>query len=627
MAVEPQFHFYINGKGFRLSGVPSSLQSFRQPIELTAAGAGSFDDGTPFSKAVQDVFNGGVGLLDFGQGVRTSSLETRIQHFLLLPPKRKYSSALQHPAPSPLALSTASFTTYNGHIWMLAGRHLYEALYVGNDPVWQFRHTFALSVTGVASILAFDYFIHVFDSQGTTQWFQPETNTSGAWGANPGQVQAALVWNGILYVARGNELWYTNGSGAAFGVTPGATPIPAAWTFVGTITVGTHNNPITGLAGFVSSPLGQQQLLISTSSQIYALLPGDITVWFANHETDDPLNGTQMLAFAGDVWMRSDSTLYRILRGGGIVPSGTDRGYGQADCVQGEHVLTAKSSKFFFSVTRPTVKNQCECGCFDEPVEVIWVYDNSAWHYIASVKAGEDSIVGLHYHDGILFAALASDKVLYVALPRFSDNPLKAPDYEYESSGCATTGVFFGDSKTIRKRLSDAYAVVACQPPGTGVTVEYRTTTNYNVECDEACEWLPIQKDACVDQTFFGIQFRISLTTTDKLKTPSVDAVVLRFLSVNPLQRSLVYTFDLLACGHLDVQGLVITGETQAELDCYILGLVGSGVVVNFQDIDGQEFKAVIAGASRRLYNISCDKYDVSWTLSILQVCGVAECT
>lgn len=601
---------WINDKPYMLEGNAEGLATSANPAAVGVGGGGEFKDYTQWSTLALSSWALGVGYKDVALGgFLYSEAETRFTGKIKLPPKL-----------TTFLLGTGTncasyFAEDCGMLYLGYG----NKVYVGNGTNWTLILTLAHCVTGLA---VFDEYLHI--GQGLDNpyvWYSLLAHTSGP---GPHCASGFYNWGGFLYSWCCNIIRYTNGGHSDCSVVtpPPDTPFdplePAPgwqWTEV-IVGVCDTCECINGLAGIYLGALGQSRLYVSTPSQLYAILPGDVVMSLAAWPGSELNNGRGMVAYNGSVYAPVGDGLFRIAGDGSIIQIGINGNEGLPCDVRGKHSHVVGANTSILSVVNGTSNT-------------VWSW-SEGWHHIARIEA---TILGGYYSAFYekLFFALDDGRVASLNLV-----DQKSANNRYAEYGLIDLGIVYGG---LRLAMKDFHDVIIA---GEGISPTTPVKVYYTVEDQEGCqEPYRIYLGAATTNTSYlawpctgidrpqgkFIRLWLELYTTDELNTPTVSNVALRFLPHVVDQARWHYAIVLGKDCMLDACGVEIEGYTQVAWDCLIRAAIVGVQPVKFRDFDGAEYYVKVMDWARRIYNreVVGDedtlKFDLSWSLTLVQAC------
>jgi hypothetical protein len=528
---------------------------------------------------------------------------------------------------------SCQFAQYEDKLLMMIGGSLYE----WDECEKSFKHLEDYDVCAT-SMVYFDGYLHVAGRTGRYLWINPSTLEEGYAKIppdGPDNVTIFRVFGGLLYAVRGNEIWYTNGSGWQPGdehyPPPPGSNGTGVWEWQGPITAGSHGEPITGLAGLLYQSLGQRYLYVSTASRLFVILPGDLPVELTPWPIVDRHNGENMTQFYNRIYSPVGDGLVNIQSNGDINEVGLDNGLGLPCEVTGRHQSVATAPNWPIAYVDP--KNGGR--------PTLWAHKASSWHFIAALEPGwhacNSFFSSIHSR---LFACMCKGsqaRIAHAYVGNTISDTRSDPNYRYQKTGHIDVGWYEGALFEVDKLWYSFFVDALCLNDKTGIRVYY--TTDRGQEGCESCE------DADVEWTLLGevtqdcpevflpcnteaaskaIRFRVELYTEDDRVTPIIKSMGIRYAPKLNTRLRWAITVRLPWECMTDMTGVELEDYDQAEWDCRLKQIVSAPEAQEFIDIDLSKYSVIVAGYSRRVHNISCSparRFDIDWSLSLIQVC------
>ena len=600
---------WINDKPFMLEGNNEGLATSANPAAVGVGGGGEFKDYTQWSQLALSSWALGSGFKDMSQGgFLYSEADTRFQGKIKLPPALDYAD-LGDPSDC-----QSYFAEDCGTIYMSYGNKVYRY----DAPEWELILTLDNCVTGLA---VFDEHLHIGQGQDAPyRWFNLIDDSDGA---GPHCADGFYAWGGFLYSWCCNVIRYTNGghSDCDTLTPPPSTPYdplnPAPgwqWTEV-TVGVCDTCECINGLAGVYLGSLGQSRLYVSTPSQLYAILPGDVVMSLIPWPGAALDNGRNMKAFNGSVYAPVGDGLCRIAGDGSIIQSGINQGEGLPCDVAGRHKDVIVTATNVLSLV-------------DGEDNTLWAW-SEGWHHVTRTQGKANGAYYSAFYERI-FIPLTDGRIVSLA---YVDH--KSPKNRYSPSGFVDLGYLYGGLRTAQKDFHDVLI------DGEGITPETPVKVYYSVEDQDGCEdpqryflGMATSNTMALPWPCSGpgrpqgkqIRLWLELNTTDPTKTPIVRNVVARFLPHVVDQARWHYTMELNKDCMIDACGTEIEDYDQREWDCAIRAAIVGVQPVKFRDFDGAEYHVKVMDWARRIHSrevVEDDqlKFNISWSLTLVQAC------
>lgn len=234
----------------------------------------------------------------------------------------------------------------------------YMHYYYPYDPDYLASHSFdVLTYTGPVG--AYDMQVWgdtIYIAHGTELWKLDSDEDEAEVGTDLA-ARVLAAWNGYLYRASGNQLWYTaDGS-----------------TWTGPLEVGPSGTVVTGMAG-----LGEY-LYIATEDGLYYLAPGDFVIGVAPWPTLASANGARMVNHNGALYVPMKNRIWQFTESGSFIDVWIDQGANFPVEYLGEiHSLATTHLGLVASVNPST----------DDGRPTIWVLQPEGWHCLAVLPPG-----------------------------------------------------------------------------------------------------------------------------------------------------------------------------------------------------------------------------------------------
>ena len=403
------------------------------------------------------------------------------------------------------------------------------------------------------------------------------------------------AWNGYLYRAAGNQLWYTGD----------------ALTWVGPFEVGPPGVNVTGMAGM------GDYLYLTTEDGLYYLAPGDFVVGIAPFPTADSANGARMINHDGSLYIPMRNRIWQF------TPSGTFADVwisqqtdfppdvlGEIHSLASTHlglVATVQSADF---ATSPTV----------------WVMQSEGWHCLAILPPGMGA--GRIVNDPInrrLWFASWQGLIFSVPFEPLAVIPVRNPLQQWAPYGWMETDWYSGGLLDVQKDWESVTVFGANLSDDTSVSVYYQDS--------EGSAWA-LLGEAKADGTELRwlqdvyrptsnkIKLGLLLRTRDVYSTPEVRAVRVKY-SPMLLDR---WRWQLQLAMHEDQQMLdgTLNAYSVAQQMTHLDSLVKRIEPVIFRDMLGDLYEVKVLGASKQVmkYEVLADDVAIQWNyvLSLEQI-------
>lgn len=599
--------YILDGLEIRASEQAMSLASGANPFAPRVSGGMTFRDFTIWNVWEQSNWQaGGMKPIHVENGFLYSSAETRYPNRITLQPLPTYVQVVS----GEFGVNDyASFTEYVGDTWMGFGNVLYKWSTVSRQ--WEEQVSFP---NPIKSIIEFAGIIFVA--------FGDAANVIGVDAVTLEQVVTdvratiLVLFNGLLYAAQGNLLQYTNYES------------PVVWD---TINVGGPSETITGLAGMMNDVISSQIMYVSTQHKLYAVLAGDIVSDVSPWPGVSVMNGRSMLNHMGDIYAPSGEGMVRITKNGDLIPMGIDLGTGLPVEREGSIISIQSTLSFMHILVANATTNE-------NLASSVWSWSGEGWHQIIQCESGKRA-VGMFYSRALnrMFIMQNDGSSLNVFLPDESSVSRKGTNQRYRSSGLVDTCVYYGDLRNVEKMWGEV-EVQGAFPAGTSVEVWYSTDETNPISkptwsiSDVNWSYLAAinsNRQVSMLPNIHGvaIRLRLVLRTESSLVTPTIEAVIVRYIPRIVRQWQWQLTISLPTDCLFYRDGSAVEGYSQELWDTRLREICTSLVPVEFVDIDGRTFQVVVTSFSRKIGNVgmeSCENLigDISWNLNILQVTG-----
>jgi hypothetical protein len=179
----------------------------------------------------------------------------------------------------------------------------------------------------------------------------PDTTGTGSF-----EVTVWALWNGFLWAAYGNNVYYTGDYDLS----------SATWT--GPIQVSPPGNPITGMAG-----LGDY-LYVSTEDDLAYVGFGDFVFTVTTWGSPSADNGRKMIQYQGQLFIPVQESLLRY-DGSNMLPIGIDLGEGLPPQLQGNVSALASTNNWLLMAVDPR-DGTTQGG-------TVWAWTTQGWHNLA----------------------------------------------------------------------------------------------------------------------------------------------------------------------------------------------------------------------------------------------------
>jgi hypothetical protein len=474
---------------------------------------------------------------------------------------------------------------FNGAVYAAAGTQVYK----WGGSVWA-----AVGSARGATITD----LQVFDDKlyiGLGDSTNFDTMTTGEVYAN-GSVAGRLFyqWNGYLYRAVANDIYYTTAT---------------SWT--GPVTVGPEDFLIRGMAAKGEGDITYNDLYIGTDDALSLLAASDLVLGRTAWGSPDTTNGRGMIHHQGDVWIPVGNGLIRYT-GGQLVSVGLEQGEGLPALRQGQVRSMVSLNNYLLACVEP------DRG---EGMPTVWA---DRWHPLVTLPAGMGA--GPMMYDRAnsrLWIGTEAGFLAWVYVPDGNDNPLLDASATYAPFAWLETGWFSGGLKEVVKDVESVY-VTGTLAAGQTMDVYWQDDDStgwellarFDRERQEA-SW-PRATRPATRQMRLGLL----LGTNNRTQTPKIEAVRTKYVAdVRDRWRwqlpvrvaSLVEMLD----GHK-------AERTGAEMRADLETAIRSVAPVVLRDVDGRTFDVKVTAAQESVgrYEIVGDQvqYESVLYLSLLQV-------
>ncbi len=570
-------------------------------------GAGGYDDDTLWSVAVAKNIEQGIGYTVNEEGFYYSELDTLSDRFSL--PSFRRTSTLRQ-----LSISgdsdRAHFAEVGDRLFMAYGSKLYEW---DSTNLW-FNVHMDIGVY-VDSMVYFDGYLHIAGERRYV-YINPETRATG-FITTFDYVNLFHVFGGLLYVATGDAVRYTNGSDWAYGDVDYPS-LPTGWTWTDPIQIGSYGEQITGMAGLIYQQIAQRYIWVSTASSLSVIMPGDIAYGIAEWPAKDERNGVEMVEFYDMILITIGGNIMSI-RGNGDL-NGMDIGNAHGLPCERDGSVDA----IFTAANYPM-------AVVNGAVPTVWANHSSGWHFVA--KARGTVVGGYHSNRNKTMTLVNSDgEVFSYYMGDTSRDPLTDDDYRYERSGVLDLGWYAGALFETVKYWREVFVDVICDEGY--IEVLYLTSN------DESCDpcnsidydaWTsagyatsenPIVKLPS-DLVSRRIRIAVRLRSADYDTSPSFRAVGVRYAPRVKQRRRWSFTVSLPRHCMNDVYGQALDEYSQKAWDDRMWEICEGTHPVVFQDIDMRQYEVLVDNSNRIVSDLGCagDEfgYEVQYSLSLVE--------
>lgn len=248
----------------------------------------------------------------------------------------------------------ADMVNANGKTYVYGKAYLYK--YLDYDDLWDNTFTY-VTYTGPAGVYDMQVWgSTVYFAHGTKLYSLDAAEAVAEVGTNLA-AKVLAAWNGYLYRASGNQLWYT-GDGS---------------TWTGPLEVGPSGVEVTGMAG-----LGEY-LYIATDDGLYYLAPGDFVVGIAPFPTLSSANGARMVNHNGALYIPMKNRIWQFTESGSFIDVWIDQGANFPQEFLGEIHSLASTHLGLVASVNPTT---------DAASPTVWVLQPEGWHCLAVLPPG-----------------------------------------------------------------------------------------------------------------------------------------------------------------------------------------------------------------------------------------------
>ncbi len=402
-------------------------------------------------------------------------------------------------------------------------------------------------------------------------------------------------WNGYLYRAIANDLYYT---------TDGAT-----WT--GPIEVGPDEILVRGMAA-----RGQDNdLYVACDDGLYVLLGGDIVSGLTPWGSPETTNGRGTIHHGGDAYIPVANGLIRYTSGGQVLSVGLEQGEGLPALRQGKLLSTASQNNWLLACVAPT----SAAG-----MATVWSWNRDGWNHVATLPAGMGG--GPMYFDrsnSRLWIGTQTGLIGWVYVPDGNDNPLRDASATYAPRAWVETGWFAGGLKEVLKDVESIY-IAGTLDDGQWATVYWQDddSTGWETLGTYALNREEKQWPSSTRPETRRIRLGVLLATNNYSETPVIEAIRLKYVA--DVKDRWRWQLPVRVANRVEMLDGNFEERTAAEVRADLSDAIRSVAPVVYRDVDGAEYDVKITAAQESVsrYEIVGEtvQFESMWYLSVLQV-------
>lgn len=457
----------------------------------------------------------------------------------------------------------------NGETYVYGKAYMYK--YFDYDDDWDNSFTY---VTYAAPAGVYDMQVwgsKVYVAHGTKLYTIDSSETVAEVGSSLA-AKALAAWNGYLYRASGNQLWYTaDGS-----------------TWTGPLEIGPTGTEVTGMAG-----LGEY-LYIATEDGLYYLAPGDFIVGIAPFPSLNAANGARMVNHNGSLYLPMKNRIWQFTESGSFIDVWLDQGANFPSEYLGEIHSLASTHLGLIASVNPTDGTSSP---------TTWVMTPEGWHCLAVLPPdmGAGRVVGDPVNQR-LWMCTYQGYVYWVPFEPLAVIPIRNPAQRWLPYGWIESDWYTGGLIDVAKDWESVTVFGEQLSAGQAVRVYYKdaedaawtllgTATADNTEL----RW---EQDT-YRPTSNKMKIGLLLATNDEYITPVVRAVRVKYLPMIADR----WRWQLPLSVHTDQQMLdgSLNTYTVAQQLAHLDGLVTQVEPVIFEDIEGAQYEVKVLGASKQI--------------------------
>lgn len=442
-----------------------------------------------------------------------------------------------------------SIILFNGSIYASFYTKLYK--YGGSDS-WTLVTTLAAAITSM-EVFAGKLYIALGNSTAMQIMTTAESFSSAGVNRN-----ILYQWDGLLYGSNANNLYYFD---------------DVSWSIA--IDVGPSDYSIRGIAGAASN------LYAVTDEALWFIAPGDIAVGIQQWDETDTVNGVNMCALDGSLYIPLRRRLVRFDPSGDVLDIWIERGEELPARRIGDIKSLCGLEGLLIATVNPTVAT-------DPPT--VWAWNHQGWHHIATLHPGMG--VGFAYHDRAshkLFFCTEAGYVAYIKIPQNTLNPLNDSTYVYRPMGWVETGKFYGGPVELDKDWESVYVTGLNLAMGVAhVHVYWQDDESTNWELlgtadanGQELRW----SDYTTRPASRWIKLGILLHTFNRTITPVLEAIRVKF-QVNVTDRT-IYQVSIPVQDSQEMVDLTLNTQTMAQMIAHLDALIKQVPPVIFEDVNG----------------------------------------
>ena len=615
-----------------MDDLPESVAASSQQFAPKIGSASAYESDNLWSAGLVTEWAGGIGKGLAEEGFYFATADT-LREEAVLPPLRRFTSLGDLIEGDPYDDHPLSnrfhWAEVGSQLFVVKGRTLYE----WQDSITRFVRRLDVGVWAT-SIAYFDGYLHIAGKHGSTAgerdyiWVRPDDFSYG-FDTPPDGIERPLIFHvfgGILYAVQDNNIYYTAGSDAVDGSYPDN---PSTWAWEGPIKVGAYGDPITGIAGVMYQELGQRYVYVSTRSNLFVILPGDIPFGLAPWPSNEDANGVGMRTFYNKIFVPVGGDLFALQGNGDVLGSGVDNSRHGLPCsYAGDHYDVAAAPNFPFATIKAT-----------DGVSTVWANKASGWHHVLTLPKVEEP-AGTFYSARYnrLFAGCESGQVIHCYLGNTTRGPRLDPAYRYDRQAVIDLGWYNGSLVEQNKYWHSVFVDVGCLTDETRVRVLY--LSDADEDCDPCIEddysnWkmlgeiTPQSQELLLGCNLSSKRIRIALVMDTEAPdvTPTVRAAGVRYTPKIISRKRWGLNVRLPIECLFDAVGAEIETYSQANYIAWMKSIESRDVPVSFTDLDGSSYQVLVQSSTQRKYNVGCDsagnlEYDIDWSLTLVEACA-----
>lgn len=467
----------------------------------------------------------------------------------------------------------ADTVQWAGSIWVYGRANLYRL--TPGEALW--RNRFTLQSSQMNGIGVQDLCVH-----GDALW--GAAGAGGLWERTTGGSESELLvdgqrfpvsvlesWNGYLWAAHGNELWYS-GDGS---------------TWTGPIEVGPPGYEVRSMAG-----LGDY-FYLATDEGLWRLAPGDVIEGVTPWPSISASNGRRMVVHAGAIYVPMRNRIWMFSLNGALQDVWMDAGVDLPSGYVGEIASLATTHLGLVATVNPV----------DAALSAsVWVLGSEGWHVLAvlppNMGAGRVVVDAINNR---LWVATRCGLMWSIYFEPLAVLPVRNPAQPWGSQGWLEWDWYAGDLVDVDKDWESVSIFGEGLSANQPVEIYYRTEDGGAWQLAGVATGENVEVRFAMSQRPLGAKIKLGLLlrTNNWHYTPVVRAIRVKYQPM--LFDRWRWQLALPVHDEQEMPDGSINPYTAADVRQHLEGLIARAAPALFEDLDGTQYEVKVVGATRNV--------------------------